>query len=207
MMVLVAQCADSIRQIHSKGFTERELTVDDRLVRDDTLASFDKWKLSITTRLREVLDQKFVSSTSKFCPSSIERETSSYGLFAIPNTSLTNLTSDVKKTVLSSILLLSLSLPSHNYDPRSRTMLHILSASLQLPPTLLPSLEKQVAKLLVSAAMKADEEEGTHRTKSSSSSRKWKMGMAGLAGGILVGVTGYFLLSMNVIIGDWLRRW
>src|SRR5271167_1543420 len=125
MMVLVAECADSIRQIHAKGFTERNLTADDRLLKDDTLASFDQWKFSITTRLGEVLNQKFVSSMSKSRPSSIERETSTYGQFHIPDTSLTNLTYDIRKTVLSSILLLSLSLPSHNYDPRSRTMLHI----------------------------------------------------------------------------------
>lgn len=70
-------------------------------------------------------------------------------------------------------------------------MLHILSSSLRLSRPLLLTLEKEVAKILVSAAMKTDEEEAKKRNEASSTSRKWKMGIAGVAGGILVGVTGY----------------
>jgi hypothetical protein len=39
--------------------------------------------------------------------------------------------------------------------------------------------------------MEADKEEANRRTEASASSRKWKIGMAGVAGGILIGITGY----------------
>jgi len=190
LTALVATCAESIRTVHSKAFSGTELTDDDRSLLDDTLASFNEWKLAILTRLGEVFNQKSTPnsldpSTSKDVP-----EPSTHGQFTIPDTTLAKLDFDTKKTILSSVLLLSLSLPSHNYDPRSRTMLHVLSSSLRLPPPLLLTLEKEVSKILVSAAMKADEEESKKRNQASAMSRKWKMGIAGVAGGILVGVTG-----------------
>jgi hypothetical protein len=79
-------------------------------------------------------------------------------------------------------------------------MLHILSSALHLPTPLLLTLEKEVAKILVSTAIKADERETQKRAESSSSSRKWKMGIAGVAGGILVGVTGYIVHSIILTI-------
>ena len=191
LTILIVSCAESIRSIHSKAFLGAELPPNDRSLLDDTLVSFNEWKITIMTRLREVLNQKAINTLSKTHLPDKDPETSTYGEFLIPETSLSKLDFDTKKTILSSLLLLSLSLPSHNYDPRSRTMLYILSSSLLLPSSLLLAIEKDVAKILVSAAMKADEEEVNKRTEASSSSRKWKMGIAGVAGGILVGVTGY----------------
>ena len=39
--------------------------------------------------------------------------------------------------------------------------------------------------------MEADKDETKKRNEAAVSSRKWKMGIAGVAGGIIVGVTGY----------------
>jgi hypothetical protein len=188
---LVASCADSIETVHSRAFVETELDDDERSLRDAMLANYNAWKRAILTRLGEVLDKDRSKPPSDSKAGNVRPETSIYGDFKIPQTYLAKLTFDTKKTMVSCLLLLSLSLPSHNYDPRSRTMLHILSSSLQLPPPLLLSLEKEVAKILISAAMKADEQDTKKREESASSSRKWKMGIAGVAGGILVGVTGY----------------
>lgn len=171
---------------------------DERALLDDTLKDYSEWKLSIMTRLVEVIKQKPNKSGTKKLHTKDISEISTYGVFEIPETPLATLDFDTRKTLLSSVLLLSLSLPSHNYDPRSRTLLHILCSSLHLPQSLLLTLEKEVAKILVSAAMKADEEETKKRTEASSSSRKWKMGIAGVAGGILVGVTGYPFPSHSV---------
>jgi hypothetical protein len=190
LTLLVASCADSIESVHAGAFVGTELDDDERSLRDATLANYNAWKRAILTRLGEVLNQKSSKLFSHTKVSEVGPETSKYGDFRIPQTYLAKLAFDTKKTIVSSLLLLSLSLPSHNYDPRSRTMLHILSSSLQLPPPLLLSLEKEIAKILVSAAMKADEQETKKREEAASSSRKWKMGIAGVAGGILVGVTG-----------------
>jgi hypothetical protein len=152
--------------------------------------SFDDWKASLLGRIKEALktaEQKILGAESG---KQAVRPTK-FGSFAVPETSLSTLSFDQRKTILSSILLLSLSLETHNYDPRSRTMLHILSLSLQLPSSLLLELEKDVAKILVSAAMKADEDENKKRNDAASYSRKWKMGIAGVAGGLLVGITGF----------------
>ena len=190
----MASCAEEIRTIHSQAFRGQDIEDDERGLLDDTLRNYSEWKLSILTRLGEVINQKPTKpEAEKHHTHKDTSEISSYGIFKIPETSLAKLDFDTRKTLLSSLLLLSLSLPSHTYDPRSRTLLHILCASLHLPQSLLLTLEKEVAKILVSAAMKADEDETKKRTEASASSRKWKMGIAGVAGGILVGVTGYSL--------------
>jgi hypothetical protein len=191
LTLLIASCAESIRTVITQAFKGEELSDEERSLLNDTLDSFNQWRLSILTRISEVLNQNPTNPSSTLSTTPSTSETSTYGTFAIPETTLVSLEFDTKKTILSSVLLLSLSLSSHNYDPRSRTMLHVLSSALRLPPQLLLELEKEVAKILVSAAMKADESENIKRAESSSSSRKWKMGIAGVAGGILVGVTGY----------------
>lgn len=188
---MVASCADSIESVHSRAFVGTELDDDELSLRDATLANYNAWKRAILARLGEILNQQPSKSPSDRKVGKDTTDGPRYATFNVPQTSLVKLNFDTKKTIISSVLLLSLSLPSHNYDPRSRTLLNILSASLLLPPPLLLSLEKEVAKILVSAAMKADEQETKKREESASSSRKWKMGIAGVAGGILVGVTGY----------------
>jgi len=146
--------------------------------------------MSIITRLDEVLHANITKPAHGVRQREVDEKSESYGEFIIPQTSLGQLDLETKKTIISSVLLLSLSLPTHNYDPRSRVLLHILCAALRVPSSLLLTLEKEVAKILVSAAMKADQEEAKRRHEASASSRKWKMGLAGVAGGILVGVTG-----------------
>jgi len=189
----VATCAEEIRKIHSQAFSGQDVEEDERGLLDDTLRNYSEWKLSILTRLEEVIHQKSLQSGIEKHHSKDSSEVSTYGIFKIPETSLAKLDFDTRKTLLSSLLLLSLSLPSHNYDPRSRTLLHIFCSSLHLPQSLLLTLEKEVAEILVSAAMEADEDETKKRNEAAVSSRKWKMGIAGVAGGIIVGVTGYNL--------------
>jgi hypothetical protein len=207
LTVLIATCAESIRTVHSNAFSGTELTDDDRSLLDDTLTSFNEWKLAILTRLGEVLNQNSTPKALDLSTSEDVPETSTFGQFTIPDTTLANLDFDTKKTILSSLLLFSLSLLSHNYDPRSRTMLHILSSSLHLPPPLLLTLEREVAQILVSAAMTADEEESKKRNEASAMSRKWKMGIAGVAGGLLVGVTGFLHEASSLIVVVLLLHW
>lgn len=172
------------------------MTDEDRALCDATLTSFNEWRESILTRLDEVLHAHVTKGVLTQIDDNNSQSSTTYGHFTIPHTSLVTLDLDTKKTIISSILLLSLSLPTHNYDPRSRVLLHILASSLQVHSSLLLTLEREVAKILVSAAMKADHEEAKKREEASATSRKWKMGLAGVAGGILVGVTG---LSLSIL--------
>ena len=188
---LLAACTESIRTSHMQSFRSSvDLTKEERALCDDTLKSINEWKKSIVTRFQEVLHANVEKGVSE--PQSIKmaEKSTGYGGFIIPQTSLETLDLDTKKTIISSVLLLSLSLPTHNYDPRSRVLLHILSYAMKVPTSLLLELEKEVAKILVSAAMKADQEDTKKCQEVSASSRKWKMGLAGVAGGILVGITG-----------------
>jgi len=199
LTLLVASCIESVRTVLRKAFEGSELADDDRALRNDALASFDEWKLSLLTRVGEVLNYRNESTPDSLPPKSTKKPPSaksSYGVFKVPESPLADLPTDTKTAILSALLLLSLSLSQHNYDPRSRTTIHILSAALQLPPSLLLDLEKDVAAILVSAAMKAQDAEVEKRVDASASSRRWKIGLAGVAGGILVGVTGYALLPL-----------
>lgn len=186
----MSACADSIRNVQAKAFTGSELTPEDRRLRNDMFTSFADWKTPLLDRIKEAL-KKTGERTAGSESGKRAVGPAKFGSFAVPETGLSTLQFAERKTILSSVLLLSLSLEAHNYDPRSRTMLHILSLSLQLPSSLLLELEQDVAKILVSAAMKADDEENKKRNEAASYSRKWKMGIAGVAGGLLVGITGF----------------
>ncbi|RVD82222.1 uncharacterized protein DFL_006655 [Arthrobotrys flagrans] len=114
---------------------------------------------------------------------------------AIPTGLITSLPDPAKPLILHSILLLILGLET--YDARSRALLRILSTSLSLPPLTLVTLEKSIAETLVAAAKSQD----SSITMSADSSRdrrkannKWnrrlKIGIAGVAGAAVIGITG-----------------
>lgn len=102
---------------------------------------------------------------------------------------LKKLPENKKALVLHSMLLLMLSL--ENYQAHSRTLMLYMTTSLGLPIDFLAEDESKVARGLLTAAenMKADEET-KKRAEENSSMRKWKVGLASVAGAALIGVTG-----------------
>ena len=104
-------------------------------------------------------------------------------------TPLTELPLEKKALVLHSILLLTLSL--EHYSAHSRILLLHLTSSLQLPLRLLTDDEAKLAKVLLKVAkdMSADEET-KKRAEQNHDHRKWKVGLAAVAGAALIGVTG-----------------
>ncbi|OJD33576.1 uncharacterized protein BKCO1_2900054 [Diplodia corticola] len=107
---------------------------------------------------------------------------------SIPTT-LVRLPQESRTLILNSILLLLLSL--QNYPAHSRLLLILLSSSLRLPPSLLCEQETALAKALLTSARQLSAEEETARAASSNAtSRKWKVGLATVAGAALIGVTG-----------------
>jgi Protein of unknown function (DUF726) len=87
------------------------------------------------------------------------------------------------------MLLLVLS-KGHYAAPSRILLLHILT-SLHLPAPLLHQDEQKLAQGLLEAAkrMSADEET-KKRSQENAASRRWKVGLAGVAGAALIGVTG-----------------
>jgi hypothetical protein len=102
---------------------------------------------------------------------------------------LKKLSREKRALVLNSMLLLLLSL--EHYHAHSRTLLLHLASSLDLPASVLADDESKVARGLLTAAenMRADEET-KKKQEEGSDMRKWKVGLATVAGAALIGVTG-----------------
>ncbi|KAI7045018.1 hypothetical protein KC352_g46276, partial [Hortaea werneckii] len=91
--------------------------------------------------------------------------------------------------ILHSMLLLLLSL--EHYQSYSRTLMLHLTTSLDLSIAFLAEDESKIARGLLAAAenMNADDET-KKKAEENQSARKWKVGMATVAGAALIGVTG-----------------
>jgi hypothetical protein len=91
--------------------------------------------------------------------------------------------------ILHSVLLLLLSL--EHYRAESRVLLLRLTTSLGLSVDFLSEDESKVARVLLTAAesMNADDET-KQKVKENEGNRKWKVGLATVAGAALIGVTG-----------------
>lgn len=91
--------------------------------------------------------------------------------------------------VLNSTLLLLLSL--EHYEAQSRVLLLNMASSLHIPLSTLTKLEQEVAATLLEAAKKMTAaEEAKKRGDENQTARKWKVGLAGIAGAALIGITG-----------------
>ncbi|KAI0391179.1 DUF726-domain-containing protein [Xylariaceae sp. FL0594] len=171
---------------------------------------FDDWRDSVILRIgkvvnenvartrEEVQDSEPMVSTTKQAPSSLgagldEHEARvderSKEIYTPVETPLRHLEEAKRALILHSLLLLMLGL--EHYNAYSRTLLLFCTTSLGLSVKLLSEDEGQVAKGLLSAAkhMSADEET-RKRAEENSTARKWKMGVAGVAGAALIGITG-----------------
>ena len=95
---------------------------------------------------------------------------------------------DKRRLVLHSIMLLLLSL--ENYAAHSRIFLLYLANSLDVPLHILAEDEESVAKTLLSAAELSADSETKKKADEGRNARKWKVGLATVAGAALIGVTG-----------------
>ena len=105
------------------------------------------------------------------------------------DTVLTSLPEESRILILHSTLLLLLSL--ENYLSPSRVLLLHLTSSLHLPLKVLIEDETKIAQGLLEAAKQMSGDDETQKKVSeNASSRKWKVGLASVAGAALIGVTG-----------------
>ncbi|KAI1644921.1 DUF726-domain-containing protein [Daldinia loculata] len=104
-------------------------------------------------------------------------------------TALRKMAKEKRILILHSVLLLLLSL--EDYNAYSRVLLLYLTTSLGLSATVLSEDEKKVARGLLTAAKKMSADKETKkRAEENRTARKWKMGVAGVAGAALIGITG-----------------
>jgi hypothetical protein len=104
-------------------------------------------------------------------------------------TVLLKLDIEKRRLVLHSVMLLLISL--EHYAAHSRVLLLYLASSLEIPVAWLTEDESTVARGLLKAAetMNADKET-KKKAEENSSSRKWKVGLASVAGAAVIGITG-----------------
>lgn len=104
------------------------------------------------------------------------------------STPLTSLPMEKRALILHSMLLLLLSL--EHYSAYSRILLLHLTTSLHLSAEYLSGDETKVARgLLAAVDMKADEET-KQKKEENAESRRWKVGLATVAGAAIIGITG-----------------
>lgn len=104
-------------------------------------------------------------------------------------TSLAALEEEKRVLVLHSMLLLLLSL--EHYVAPSRILLLYLTSSLRLGVEVLAEDERKVARGLLEAAKHmSGDEETLKKAEENKSARKWKVGLASVAGAAIIGVTG-----------------
>lgn len=105
------------------------------------------------------------------------------------STPLYALPKEKRIVLLHALLLLLLSL--EHYVAHSRILLLYIASSLHLPLHILAENEVLVAQGLVEGAHRmSGDEAAKHRSDENKNARRWKVGLAGVAGAALIGVTG-----------------
>ncbi|PWY74386.1 DUF726-domain-containing protein [Aspergillus heteromorphus CBS 117.55] len=165
---------------------ETKLTAQDLKSEAKALSSFDDWRDSLLLRIGEVVNRddesldQHTSDDSLQEPDIDEDQGSLEKLREVyppVETPLIQLPKAKRLLILHSLLLLLLSL--EHYNARSRVLMLYVSSSLNL----------DVARGLLDTALLANsQEEG--QGKKRDNSRKWKVGIASVAGAALIGITG-----------------
>ena len=203
------------RERKLKQQREKELSAPKmRELKTAYLDFIDEWRISVIERVGSIVNSKEAASSQvksaptpegtthsptdkKINPESLDSDDSSEDLAAstlvdlyppIP-TPLSSLDEPTRILILHSTLLLLLSL--EHYVAQSRVLLLYITSSLKLPLKALTSDEEKVAVGLLEAAKHmSGESEAQKKVEENQHSRKWKVGLASVAGAAIIGVTG-----------------
>ena len=182
-------------------------------LKKEMLRYFDEWRGRVIVRVGEVVNsrEEAKEQSKHVAEKDVERvQRSETGMTSLGSldedgenvdtvfkelyprvpTDLGKLDQEKRALVLHSLVLIVLSLES--YSAHSRILLLHLTSSLGLKLSALKKDEETVARGLLEAAsqqLNADAET-KKAAESSSAARKWKVGLAGVAGAALIGVTG-----------------
>jgi hypothetical protein len=166
--------------------------------RKEALAYFDEWQNSVFLRVGQVVNEREESQdvrapVKKFPKDPTEPEQESSKRLQQVYRPLDNPLRDGPKAqrllILRSLLLLLLGL--EHYNAYSRVLLLHITSSLNLQPSDLNDNEAKIARGLLdtAVAMTADEE-AKKKAADNQDLRKWKVGLATVAGAALIGITG-----------------
>lgn len=193
---------------------EKEVSVEKMvMLKTSALDFFDDWRDTVILRVGEVVNSSREKTgqqaeQAKPNPTHPEDQVSLEGiegteaneqvdevteallkLYPPIETPLRKMAKEKRVLILHSVFLLLLSL--EHYNAHSRTLLLCLTTSLGLSAIVLSEDEKKVAQGLLTAAEKMSAEEETKkRAEKNRTSRRIKMGVAGVAGAALIGITG-----------------
>jgi hypothetical protein len=183
-------------------------------LKKEMLRYFDGWRGNVISRIGEVVnsrekakeqthhveDKKVeqivkqseagLTSINKLDGKDENEEKMFQSLYPPVPTDLAQLGEDKRTLILHSLVLIVLSL--EHYSAHSRILVLYLTSSLGLSRAILKKDEETVAQGLLEAAsqqLNADAET-KKAAEASQTARKWKVGLAGVAGAALIGVTG-----------------
>ncbi|KAL8768160.1 MAG: hypothetical protein Q9209_005551 [Squamulea sp. 1 TL-2023] len=178
-------------------------------LKEEALRFIDQWRTHVIERIGSIVNSKEEAASKldsapakapmsntmqdkKVDPVSYESEEADTALkeiFPPIDTPLSSLEEPTRLLILHSTLLLLLSL--EHYIAPSRVLLLYLTSSLHLPLSVLTADEEKVAKGLLEAAKNmSGESETQKKAEENKNSRKWKVGLASVAGAAIIGVTG-----------------
>ncbi|RAL17783.1 DUF726 domain protein [Aspergillus homomorphus CBS 101889] len=164
------------------------------------LASFDDWRDAVLLRIGAVVNRDDENqqepsggnSSQKLPEPRLEEDEKSLmklrEVYPPVETPLAQLPRAKKLLILHSLLLLLLSL--EHYNARSRVLMLYVSSSLSIDVKILNGDEVKVARGLLDTALQLSQAEPKEQGKHRDSSRKWKVGIASVAGAALIGITG-----------------
>ncbi|KAH8903947.1 DUF726-domain-containing protein [Coniochaeta sp. PMI_546] len=160
-------------------------------LKKETLQAFRRWQVAVNRRVGEISvkntngPQRGVDTGT----SVVEADATLIQLYPPTSTSLVSLPFEKRTLLLHSLLLLVLSL--EHYSAFSRILLLNLASSLHIPLHILEEDEVRVAKSLsqVTKDLTGDEV-AQKRSDENRNSRRWKVGLASVAGAAVIGITG-----------------
>jgi hypothetical protein len=183
-------------------------------LKKEMLKYFDGWRGNVISRIGEVVNSREMArrqthhvegkkveqivkqadagltSIKKLDDKDEDEDKMFRDLYPPVHTTLSQLEEEKRALILHSLVLIVLSL--EHYSAHSRILVLYLTSSLGLSRAILKKDEETVAQGLLEAAsqqLNADAET-KKAAEASQSSRKWKVGLAGVAGAALIGVTG-----------------
>ncbi|KAL8636796.1 MAG: hypothetical protein Q9228_005851 [Teloschistes exilis] len=180
-----------------------------REFKEESLKFIDQWRTNVIERIGSIVNSKEEAASQlhsapakappghaatdrkldPITPSSEAADTALKENFPPVDTPLSDLEESTRILILHSTLLLLLSL--EHYIAPSRVLLLYLTSSLHLPLSVLTADEEKIAKGLLEAAKHmSGESETQKKAEENATSRKWKVGLASVAGAALIGVTG-----------------
>ena len=176
--------------------------VRDHKARAGALSFFDDWRDALLLRVGEVVNRDFEGTEEENDPKPQDIQSQDVPIeinersldklrkiYPPVDTSLVHLPKAKKLLVLHSLLLLVLSL--EHYNSLSRVLMLYIASSLGIDVKILNDNEIKVARGLLDNALRLPANaEAQGQEKKSDTARKWKVGIASVAGAALIGVTG-----------------